>query len=141
MRCRITDMPITCGHRQLKVLREHIACRQVARGTLAVPPRQARLIALSSSNGPSGSGVCYAAGAWHSHSTWTPKTRPKPTTARRAILIAGGVGVGPIKFVAEALQKQGMRDVMKKTASKRTLIRIKPEKVVSWNHAKLGGVY
>ena len=34
-----------------------------------------------------------------------------PETARRAILIAGGVGVGPIKFVAESLQKAGMRDV------------------------------
>lgn len=34
-----------------------------------------------------------------------------PASARRAVLIAGGVGVGPIKFVAEALQKQGMRDI------------------------------
>ncbi|MGE4609581.1 MAG: hypothetical protein AAEJ52_22835, partial [Myxococcota bacterium] len=34
-----------------------------------------------------------------------------------------------------------MREVMKKTASKRTLIRVKPERVISWNHAKLGGVY
>ena len=34
-----------------------------------------------------------------------------------------------------------MREVMKKTASKRTLIRVKPERVISWNHAKLAGVY
>ncbi len=34
-----------------------------------------------------------------------------PETARRAILIAGGVGVGPIKFVAEELQRRGMRDI------------------------------
>jgi dihydroorotate dehydrogenase electron transfer subunit len=34
-----------------------------------------------------------------------------PETARRAVLIAGGVGVGPIKIVAEDLQARGMRDV------------------------------
>jgi hypothetical protein len=50
-------MPITCSHRQLKVLREHTARRQTARATLAVPPRQARQVAYSSSNGLSGSGV------------------------------------------------------------------------------------
>ncbi len=40
---------------------------------------------------------------------------------------------------ADAQKK--MREVMKGTASKRTLIRVKPEKIISWNHAKLGGVY
>jgi hypothetical protein len=54
-------MPITCRHRRLKVLREGIACRQTARATLAVPPRQAREAALNSTNGLSGSGVGYTA--------------------------------------------------------------------------------
>jgi hypothetical protein len=48
-------------YRRLKVLREHIARRQTARRTLAVPPRQARQVAHSSANGLSGSGVCYTA--------------------------------------------------------------------------------
>lgn len=30
---------------------------------------------------------------------------------KRAVLIAGGVGVGPIKIVAEALQERGVRDI------------------------------
>lgn len=34
-----------------------------------------------------------------------------PRGARRAVLIAGGVGVGPIKIVAEALQELGIRDI------------------------------
>ncbi|MDJ0523681.1 MAG: dihydroorotate dehydrogenase electron transfer subunit [Planctomycetota bacterium] len=34
-----------------------------------------------------------------------------PETARRAVLIAGGVGIGPIKYVAEDLQRRGMRDI------------------------------
>jgi dihydroorotate dehydrogenase electron transfer subunit len=34
-----------------------------------------------------------------------------PEGARRAVLIAGGVGVGPIKFVAETLRAVGIRDV------------------------------
>jgi dihydroorotate dehydrogenase electron transfer subunit len=34
-----------------------------------------------------------------------------PDAARRAVLIAGGVGVGPIKIVAEELQARGMRDI------------------------------
>ena len=41
----------------------------------------------------------------------------------------------------DADAQQAMREVMHKTASKRTLIRVKPQKVISWNHAKLGGVY
>ncbi len=35
---------------------------QTARRTLAVPPRQARMAAPSSTDSPSGSGACYAAG-------------------------------------------------------------------------------
>jgi dihydroorotate dehydrogenase electron transfer subunit len=34
-----------------------------------------------------------------------------PATAKRAVLIAGGVGIGPIKFVAEELQSRGLRDI------------------------------
>jgi len=34
-----------------------------------------------------------------------------------------------------------VRDMMRSTASKRVLIRLVPERIVSWNHAKLGGVY
>lgn len=34
-----------------------------------------------------------------------------PTDARRAVLVAGGIGVGPIKIVAEDLQERGIRDV------------------------------
>jgi len=34
-----------------------------------------------------------------------------PPDARRAVLIAGGVGIGPIKLVAEELQARGMRDI------------------------------
>ncbi len=42
---------------------------------------------------------------------------------------------------ADAGQQQALREGMRKNASKRVLIRVKPERVVSWNHAKLGGVY
>ena len=35
----------------------------------------------------------------------------------------------------------GLRDAMRKQASKRVLVRITPERVSSWDHAKLGGVY
>ncbi len=42
---------------------------------------------------------------------------------------------------ADAEQQQAVRDGMRKNASKRVVIRLKPERVVSWNHAKLGGVY
>jgi len=41
----------------------------------------------------------------------------------------------------DADAQQAMRKVMHKTASKRTLIRVHPERVISWNHAKLAGVY
>lgn len=34
-----------------------------------------------------------------------------------------------------------VRDAMRGQAEKRVLIRIKPERVVSWDHSKLGGVY
>jgi PPOX class probable F420-dependent enzyme len=34
-----------------------------------------------------------------------------------------------------------VRASMKKTATKRVVIRVKPERIVSWDHAKLGGAY
>jgi PPOX class probable F420-dependent enzyme len=34
-----------------------------------------------------------------------------------------------------------VRQAMRANASKRVLIRVRPERVVSWDHAKLGGVY
>jgi len=38
-------------------------------------------------------------------------------------------------------QADAIRAAMHGTASKRYVIRIRPERTVSWNHAKLGGVY
>ena len=54
-----------------------------------------------------------------------------------ALLAAAGNEVPP----DDAEAQQRMRDVMEKTASKRSRIRVVPEKIVSWDHAKLGGVY
>ena len=34
-----------------------------------------------------------------------------PESARRAVLVAGGIGAGPVKIVAEELQAAGMRDI------------------------------
>ncbi len=41
----------------------------------------------------------------------------------------------------DAEQQRVIREGMRQNAAKRVLIRVKPERVVSWNHAKLGGVY
>jgi nitroimidazol reductase NimA-like FMN-containing flavoprotein (pyridoxamine 5'-phosphate oxidase superfamily) len=41
----------------------------------------------------------------------------------------------------EARTNSEVRDSMRKNASKRALIRVKPERIVSWDHSKLGGVY
>lgn len=38
-------------------------------------------------------------------------------------------------------QADAIREAMRGTAAKRYVIRIRPERVVSWNHAKLGGTY
>jgi len=37
--------------------------------------------------------------------------------------------------------REGIRNAVRGTAPKRTGIRIRPEKIVSWDHSKLGGVY
>jgi PPOX class probable F420-dependent enzyme len=42
---------------------------------------------------------------------------------------------------AGAENNASTRQGIAKTAAKRYLIRVKPERVVSWDHAKLGGVY
>ncbi len=36
---------------------------------------------------------------------------------------------------------EGLRDAMRGQARKRTMIRVRPERVSSWDHRKLGGVY
>jgi PPOX class probable F420-dependent enzyme len=53
-------------------------------------------------------------------------------------LVDAGTRTGPA-LGAEA--RKGMESVMARTASKRVCIRVKPERVVSWDHAKLGGRY
>ncbi len=42
---------------------------------------------------------------------------------------------------AGAESNESTRRGVSKTAAKRYLIRVKPERVVSWDHAKLGGIY
>ena len=41
----------------------------------------------------------------------------------------------------EPAAREGMAKVMAKTAAKRVCILVKPERVVSWDHRKLGGTY
>lgn len=38
-------------------------------------------------------------------------------------------------------QAKTIRDAMRGNASKRVVIRVRPERIVSWDHSKLGGVY
>ena len=42
---------------------------------------------------------------------------------------------------ADAETRVEMSDGMKKSASKRILIRVKPDRIVSWDHSKLQGIY
>ncbi len=42
---------------------------------------------------------------------------------------------------AGAESNESTRQGVSKTAAKRYLIRVKPERIVSWDHAKLGGIY
>lgn len=60
------------------------------------------------------------------------------TLAVDTLLRAGGRGEGLPKDPAAAKQIQ---EAMRKNAEKRYVIRVKPERVVSWDHAKLGGAY
>ncbi len=41
----------------------------------------------------------------------------------------------------DAETRAAMSEGMKKSASKRILIRVKPDRVVSWDHSKLQGIY
>ncbi len=43
--------------------------------------------------------------------------------------------------VTDAETRAAMSEGMKKSASKRILIRVKPDRVVSWDHSKLQGIY
>ena len=54
------------------------------------------------------------------------------------LLRAGGRGEGLPKDPAAAKQIQ---EAMRKNAEKRYVIRVKPERIVSWDHSKLGGTY
>src|SRR5262245_40720101 len=38
-------------------------------------------------------------------------------------------------------QPEGLRDVLRGQARKRVVVRVRPERVASWDHRKLGGVY
>ncbi len=54
------------------------------------------------------------------------------------LLRAGGRGAGlPEDPAAAKTIQEGMR----KNAEKRYVIRVKPERIVSWDHSKLGGTY
>ncbi len=54
------------------------------------------------------------------------------------LLRAGGRGDG---LPADSAAAKPILDAMRKNAEKRFVIRVKPERVVSWDHAKLGGTY
>ena len=41
----------------------------------------------------------------------------------------------------DAETRAAMREGMKQSASKRILIRVKPDRIVSWDHSKLQGIY
>lgn len=42
---------------------------------------------------------------------------------------------------APAADPAALREALRRTAAKRVAIRIRPERIVSWDHAKLGGTY
>jgi nitroimidazol reductase NimA-like FMN-containing flavoprotein (pyridoxamine 5'-phosphate oxidase superfamily) len=54
------------------------------------------------------------------------------------LLRAGGRGEGLPKDATAAKQ---IMEAMRKNAEKRYVIRVKPDRVVSWDHSKLGGTY
>ncbi len=41
----------------------------------------------------------------------------------------------------EAAELASVNDSMRQSAAKRILIRVRPERIVSWDHSKLGGAY
>ena len=54
------------------------------------------------------------------------------------LMRAGGRGDGLPRDEAAA---KAVMEAMRKNAEKRYVIRVKPDRVVSWDHAKLGGAY
>jgi PPOX class probable F420-dependent enzyme len=54
------------------------------------------------------------------------------------LLRAGGRGAG---LPADPVAAKQIQEAMRKNAEKRFVIRVKPERVISWDHAKLGGTY
>ena len=54
------------------------------------------------------------------------------------LIRAGGRGEGLPQDPAAA---KAIQEAMRKNAEKRFVIRVKPERVISWDHAKLGGAY
>ena len=57
--------------------------------------------------------------------------------------IIATLGAASLKETTETDVKTraAMNEVMRKSASKRILIRVKPDRVVSWDHSKLAGTY
>jgi PPOX class probable F420-dependent enzyme len=41
----------------------------------------------------------------------------------------------------DASTAEGLKEAMRKQAAKRVEIRVKPDRIISWDHRKLGGVY
>jgi PPOX class probable F420-dependent enzyme len=71
----------------------------------------------------------------------------------KGLLIRGRASIDPdTEHVLDVLEtvhgkyntpgpSEGLRDVLRHQASKRVVLRIKPERVSSWDHKKLGGAY
>ncbi len=55
---------------------------------------------------------------------------------KKTLLAIAGIGE-----LADPAARQGAETAIAKTAAKRVAILIRPEKIVSWDHAKLGGTY
>ena len=54
----------------------------------------------------------------------------------QTLLAIGGIG-----NLADPAARKGAEAAVAKTAAKRVAILIRPEKIVSWDHSKLGGTY
>jgi len=54
----------------------------------------------------------------------------------QTLLAIGGIG-----GLADPAARKGAEAAVAKTAAKRVAILIRPEKIVSWDHSKLGGTY
>lgn len=65
------------------------------------------------------------------------------TEVDRVVDILAGVSARSINAQGGegAADPEALRDAVRGTAPKRTGIRVRPERIVSWDHSKLGGVY